>query len=133
MFGAAEGENFGGWLFPKGVEELDWCWERMQRSHSEQELSMDVAGCRRDGRKECLVSFLGRISLAALVHFGAVSVIQPQVRIVREERSFPLRLKPRQQSPEKSWTKVTSITKSRLLARLITDADLQVSLFRSCD
>ena len=23
-FGAAEGESFGGWLFPKGVEELDY-------------------------------------------------------------------------------------------------------------
>ena len=55
IFGVAEGESFGGWLFPTRVEELD-CLTMGDDVKESQEFSMDAAGCRQDCRKECLVS-----------------------------------------------------------------------------
>jgi len=62
MFGAVEGESFGGWLYPKDVEEFD-CLSMAEDVKEAQEFSRDAARDRQDGREKCHASIRGRIDL----------------------------------------------------------------------
>ena len=54
IYDAAEGESFGGLLFPKSVKELD-CLAMGEDVEEAQIFSIDAARGRQDGRKKCLV------------------------------------------------------------------------------
>ena len=84
VFGAAPGGDFTGGLLPNGVEEVDGL-ALGEDVEEPQEIPMDAAGCRQEGRKECFVDIQGRIVLPILLHFGAGGVVQEQVGIIVAE------------------------------------------------